>query len=58
MPDPPPSWERVYAEMADEDSLPWPTLLAVTKAARAFIDPVLARGGEHERWYPRRWAWV
>jgi hypothetical protein len=57
LPDPPPSWERVYAEMADEDSLPWPTLLAVTEAARAFIDPVLTRGG-HERWYPRRWAWA
>jgi len=57
LPDPPASWEHPYAEMAGEDSLPWPTLLAVTEAARAFIDPVLTRG-ERGRWYPRRWAWA
>jgi len=57
LPDPPASWEHPYAEMAGEDSLPWPTLLAVTEAARAFIDPVLTRSGPG-RWYPRRWAWV
>lgn len=56
-PDPPGSWEMPYAEMADEDSLPWPTLQVVTDVARAFIDPVLAGGG-HARWTPRRWEWA
>jgi hypothetical protein len=37
LPDPPASWEMSYAEMAQEDSLPWPTLRAVTHVARAFM---------------------
>lgn len=56
LPDPPASWERPYAEMAEEDSLPWPTLAAVTEAARAFLGPVLAEDGD-ARWSAAEWAW-
>jgi hypothetical protein len=57
LPDPPASWEQAYAQMAEEDSLPWPTLLAVTEAARSFLDPVLT-GSRGERWIPGRWIWT
>jgi len=56
LPDPPASWERPYAQLAEEDALPWTTLVAVIEAARAFLDPVL-RGDDLERWSPARWRW-
>lgn len=56
LPEPPTAWEASYAAMAEEDSLPWRSLAAVTEAARAFVDPVLAGGGE-ARWSPADWAW-
>jgi len=42
LPDPLLAWVTPYAAMAREDQLAWPTLDAVTKAAKAFLDPVLA----------------
>jgi hypothetical protein len=56
LPEPPAAWEKVYAAMAEEDSLPWRSLAAVTQAARAFVDPVLEDEGE-ARWSPADWAW-
>ncbi len=56
LPDPPVSWERPYGEMAEEDSLPWPTLAAVAAAARAFLDPVLGED-EDALWSASEWAW-
>jgi len=56
LPDPPGAWERPYAEMAKEDALPWPTLAAVTEAARASLDPVLAEDRDG-RWDATAWAW-
>jgi len=56
LPDPPVSWERPYAQLAEEDALPWTTLAAVIEAARAFLDPVL-RGDDLKRWSPARWRW-
>ena len=56
LPDPLPAWSAPYAAMAREDGLPWPTLDAVTAAARAFLDPVLG-GGLIATWDSRRWRW-
>lgn len=56
LPDPPSAWKRPYAEMAKEDELPWPTLAAVTEAARAFLDPILAEDRDG-RWNATEWAW-
>jgi len=50
------AWAKPYAAMAREDDLPWPTLIDVTKAAQAFLDPVLA-GGLDATWDPVRWVW-
>jgi predicted nucleotidyltransferase component of viral defense system len=56
LPEPPASWARPYATMAREDQLAWPTLDAVTNAARTFLDPVLA--GELEAmWNPEIADW-
>ncbi len=56
LPEPPSSWELPYAAMATTDELPWPTLAAVTAAARTFLDPpLLGHGG---RWEPQPWRWV
>ena len=56
LPSPPASWEPPYAAMAAEDRLAWSTLEAVTAAAQAFPDPVLA-GGLDASWDPARWRW-
>jgi hypothetical protein len=42
--------------MAREDQLAWLTLDDVTKAAQAFLDPVLA-GGLDATWDPTEWKW-
>ena len=50
------AWRTPYEAMAREDQLTWDTLEAVTKAAQAFLDPVLA--GELEAtWDPVAWSW-
>lgn len=54
--EPPPSWAVPYATMAREDQLPWLTLTAVTTAARAFLDPVLAADLD-ATWSPKAWTW-
>jgi hypothetical protein len=56
LPDPLPAWVTPYAAMAREDQLAWPTLDAVTKAAKAFLDPVLA-GDLDAAWSPETWTW-
>lgn len=56
LPDPLAAWETPYAVMAQEDQLAWPTLDAVTKAAKAFLDPVLA-GDLDAAWSPDTWTW-
>ena len=56
LPAPEPAWADPYAAMAREDQLVWPTLVDVTQAVRAFIDPVLA--GEFDAtWSPATWSW-
>jgi hypothetical protein len=42
--------------MAREDQLAWPTLDEVMKAAKAFLDPVLA-GDLDATWNPAAWTW-
>lgn len=54
--DPLGAWAKPYATMAREEELAWPTLVDVTTAARAFLDPVLT-GGLDATWDPARWAW-
>lgn len=55
MPAPPEAWTPVYKRMATVDELPWPNLDHLTRAARAFMDPVLA--DEVGTWSPTAWAW-
>ena len=56
VPAPLPAWTAPYAAMAREAELAWPTLDDVTKAARAFLDPVLA-GGLDAVWNSGTWTW-
>ena len=55
LPDPPPTWQPVYARMASGDDLPWRTLGELVVAVRAFLDPLLA--GTTGRWDPATWKW-
>ncbi|MFY9823974.1 MAG: nucleotidyl transferase AbiEii/AbiGii toxin family protein [Thermoanaerobaculia bacterium] len=50
------AWATPYAAMAREDQLAWPTLDDVTRAAQAFLGPVLA-GDLEATWEPEAWAW-
>lgn len=54
--DPLGAWTKPYATMAREEQLAWPTLVDVTTAARAFLDPVLT-GGLDATWTPASWTW-
>jgi len=56
LPEPLPAWGTPYAAMAREDQLAWPTLDEVTRAARGFLDPVLA-GDLDAAWEPEGWRW-
>jgi hypothetical protein len=56
LPEPLAIWTTPYAAMAKEDQLPWPTLSAVTDAARQFLDPVLTAVLE-ANWEPQNWRW-
>jgi hypothetical protein len=56
LPSPNPSWQAPYGNLASSDQLCWPTLDAVTTAAKAFIDPVLA-GAFEGSWEPSTWRW-
>ena len=56
LPAPLESWRPPYAAMARDDQLPWPTLDAVTDAARAFLDPVLT-GDLDATWEPSSSEW-
>ncbi len=56
LPEPSPTWAMPYAAMAREDQLAWPTLDEVAKAAKAFLDPVLA-GDLDAAWNPATWTW-
>ena len=55
VPAPPGSWAVPYGKMAQADGLAWPTLQAVTVAASAFLDPVLA--GVVGVWNPATGVW-
>lgn len=50
------TWRTPYEAMAREDQLSWATLEDVTKAAQAFLEPVLA-GGLDATWEPTSWTW-
>ena len=56
-PDPLVAWATPYAAMAREDQLDWPTLDEVTRAAKAFLNPVLA-GETNATWNPETWTCV
>lgn len=55
LPEPPGFWAVPYARMAGDQRLAWRDLEAVTVAARAFVDPVLA--GRDGVWKPAAWGW-
>lgn len=55
-PDPPVEWAARYASMAVQEHLAWPSLEAVTSAARAFLGPVLA-GELDATWNPTTSTW-
>ena len=50
------AWAAPYARMAQADQLSWKTLSDVTRAAKAFLDPVLAIRSI-VRWLPDTWTW-
>ncbi len=52
---PPEGWAAPYANMMEENRLPWATLHDLTTAVRAFLDPVLR--GEDGVWDPATWVW-
>jgi hypothetical protein len=56
LPAPPANWVEPYRLLAEANDLPWTSLLDVTAAARAFVDPIL---GDREltAWDPVAWAW-
>jgi hypothetical protein len=56
LPDPLPAWATPYAAMARENQLAWATLDEVARAAKAFLDPVLA-GNLDATWSPDTWTW-
>jgi len=56
LPAPLEAWRTPYAAMAREDRLTWQTLDDVTKAAQAFLDPVLL-GELESTWVPAAWTW-
>jgi hypothetical protein len=56
LPDPPPTWAMPYAAMARDTEIPWPTLDGVARAAKVFLDPVLA-GALDAAWVPGAWTW-
>jgi hypothetical protein len=56
LPEPLAAWAMPYAAMAREDELAWRNLEQVTKAAQAFLDPVLA-GDLEAVWSPATWTW-
>jgi hypothetical protein len=53
--DPPERWREPYRELAEANRLLWKELEEVHRAARAFLDPVLA--GESKNWNPASWTW-
>jgi hypothetical protein len=55
LPDPPTSWARPYARMAQGDNLPWPTIELLFQAVSSFVNPVLQ--GDAGTWDPGVWAW-
>jgi len=55
LPRPPASWTRAYADMAQENDLPWSTLEEVFTRTSGFLDPVLR--GEEGTWDPSVWSW-
>lgn len=57
LPEPLPAWSIPYAAMARDDQLAWPTLEEVTKAVRAFLDPVLDEKLGAAAWDPGTWTW-
>jgi hypothetical protein len=56
LPEPLRAWVTPYAAMAREDQLAWPSLDDATRAAKAFLDPVLA-GDVEATWNPTAWSW-
>lgn len=56
LPSPPDTWEALYAALAKEDLLRWPTLDETFKVVEAFLDPVLA-GLSDAHWDPDSWSW-
>jgi hypothetical protein len=57
LPAPPAAWSKPFVRMAEDDELPWRTLEEVTRAAKAFLDPLLG-GARVQSWEPSSWAWT
>lgn len=57
LPQPPESWEVVYATMASADELPWPALDDVYRVVRGFLEPVLSGREPDGVWSPEGWRW-
>jgi len=58
LPPPPPSWNRLYAKLAADNSLVWRTLADVFAAAADFIDPILNPSTKPASWDPTARVWA
>jgi hypothetical protein len=56
LPRPPPAWDAVYANLAQENALPWPTIDVLFQAVEKFLQPVLA--GRAGVWSAETWDWI
>jgi len=56
LPDPPSNWAASFRRSAEELSLAWHDLGSATKAAQAFLNPVL-KGVVGKSWDPESWSW-
>jgi hypothetical protein len=57
VPSHPAFWAEPYAKMATENDLRWTTLVEVTEAVSAFLDPVLASSDNCDTWESGAWLW-
>jgi Nucleotidyl transferase AbiEii toxin, Type IV TA system len=56
LPFPPAGWAPVYAGLAQENALPWPTVDELFQAVEVFLQPVLSvQAGS---WNPQAWCWT
>ena len=57
VPDPPTGWDRLYEKMRETDDLKWQDVEELHEMVSAFLNPVLAHGGNPGRWHHESLEW-